>query len=46
MKPPEAELKKRLTPMEFEVTQACGTEPPCTGKYSNHEGKGMYHCVV
>ncbi|MGQ0535152.1 MAG: peptide-methionine (R)-S-oxide reductase MsrB, partial [Methanobacteriota archaeon] len=37
---------KRLTPMEFEVTQACGTEPPFTGKYWNHEGKGMYHCVV
>ena len=27
-KPPAAELKNKLTSEQYEVTQACGTEPP------------------
>lgn len=45
-KPSDAELKKRLSPIEYEVTQQCGTEPPFTGKYWNHKGDGVYHCLV
>lgn len=45
-KPSGPDLKKRLSPMEFEVTQHCGTEPPFTGKYWDHKAKGTYHCVV
>jgi len=32
--------------MEYEVTQCSATEPPFTGKYWDHKGKGRYLCVV
>jgi peptide-methionine (R)-S-oxide reductase len=44
--PNDAELKKRLTPMEYEVTQCSATERPFTGKFWDHKGVGMYKCVV
>jgi len=41
------ELKKRLTPIEFHVTQESGTERPFTGKYWNHfEQSGIYQCLI
>ena len=33
-KPPEAELKKKLTPLQFEVTQQAGTERAFSGAVS------------
>ena len=39
-------LKIRLSPIQFYVTQQKGTEKPFTGEYWNFFGKGMYHCVV
>lgn len=41
----EAEWKKKLSAEEFKVLRQCGTEPPFSGKYWNHKGKGTYHCA-
>jgi peptide-methionine (R)-S-oxide reductase len=40
------ELRNRLTPEQFYVTQQKGTEAAFTGKFWNHHEKGMYRCVV
>ncbi len=40
------ELKKRLTPQQYEVCVFKGTEQPFQNKYWNHHGVGKYHCVV
>lgn len=42
----DAQLKQRLSPMEYDVTQCSATEPPFTGKFWDHKGVGMYKCVV
>lgn len=42
----EEELRARLTPMQYEVTQEKGTERAFTGEYWDNHAKGMYHCVV
>lgn len=42
----DAELKSRLSKMEYDVTQCSATEPPFTGKYWNHKGVGDYMCIV
>jgi peptide-methionine (R)-S-oxide reductase len=41
----DAEWRAALTPEQFAVARMCGTEPPFTGKYWNHEGRGVYRCV-
>jgi peptide-methionine (R)-S-oxide reductase len=43
---PKEELKKKLTPEQYRITQECGTEAPFTGKYWDNHETGMYHCVV
>ncbi|XP_055386388.1 methionine-R-sulfoxide reductase B1 [Condylostylus longicornis] len=40
------ELRKRLTPMQYEVTQNAGTERPFSGAYDKHFEKGVYQCIV
>lgn len=40
------ELRKRLTPMQYQVTQEAGTERPFTGKYNKVYDKGVYKCIV
>lgn len=40
------ELRARLTPQQFEVTQNAATEPAFTGIYNSHKGDGVYRCVV
>lgn len=42
----EQELRKRLTPEQYAVTQEAATEPPFTGVYWNHHANGEYRCVV
>jgi peptide-methionine (R)-S-oxide reductase len=41
----DGEWKQQLSPEQYYVTRQCGTEPPFTGKYWNHKGKGVYKCV-
>jgi peptide methionine sulfoxide reductase msrA/msrB len=45
-KPGQAELHTRLTPMQFHVTQECGTEPPFQNAYWNEHRDGIYVDVV
>lgn len=40
------QLKEKLTPLQYHVTQEAGTERPFTGKYNKHYEKGTYVCVV
>ncbi|MGH8130849.1 MAG: peptide-methionine (R)-S-oxide reductase MsrB [Steroidobacteraceae bacterium] len=45
-KPNEAELRARLTPEQYRVTQEQGTEPAFTGEDYHNKRTGMYLCVV
>ncbi|MDE5831867.1 MAG: peptide-methionine (S)-S-oxide reductase MsrA [Desulfovibrio sp.] len=40
------DLKTRLSPMEYHVTQENGTEPPFTGKYWQTDEPGLYVDIV
>ena len=42
----DAELKKKLTPEQYQVLIQKGTEPPFSGKYLDHNDKGMYTCAI
>lgn len=46
VKVPDAELKKRLTPLQYEVTQHKATERAFTGEYWNSHDSGIYECIV
>ncbi|HEX4377677.1 MAG TPA: peptide-methionine (R)-S-oxide reductase MsrB [Steroidobacteraceae bacterium] len=43
--PTDNELKEKLSPLQYQVTQNKGTEPAFTGKYAHNKEKGVYHCV-
>ncbi len=45
-KPSEQELRKRLTPMQYEVTQREGTEPPFQNEHWDNKRTGIYVDVV
>jgi len=40
------ELRGRLTPVEFQVTQEKHTERPYSNKFYKHHEKGTYHCKI
>jgi peptide methionine sulfoxide reductase msrA/msrB len=42
----KAELKQKLTPEQYRVTQEAGTEAPFTGEFWNSKGDGIYVDVV
>jgi peptide-methionine (R)-S-oxide reductase len=41
----EEEWKMELSPEQFKILRECGTEPPFSGEYVNHKGKGIYVCA-
>src|SRR5574344_2087702 len=40
-----AEWQAQLSPEAFYVTRQSGTERPFSGKYNDHNEKGIYRCV-
>lgn len=42
----EEEIKKKLTPEQYNVLREKGTERPFTGKYVHEHAEGKYACVV
>ena len=44
--PADAELRERLSPEQYEVTQHKGTERAFTGEYWDCHDDGVYRCVV
>jgi peptide methionine sulfoxide reductase msrA/msrB len=45
-KPSDQELKKALNPLQYEVTQREGTEPPFRNDYWNNKRPGIYVDVI
>lgn len=46
MKKNSEELKQKLTPIQYEVTQNNGTEPPFRNEYWNEERDGLYVDII
>jgi methionine-R-sulfoxide reductase len=46
IKPSDRELRERLTPEQYHVTQAEGTEPPFRNEYWDNKEPGIYVDVV
>jgi len=42
----DTDLRKKLTPEQYRVTQMCGTEPPFNNEYWNNHRPGIYVDVV
>jgi peptide methionine sulfoxide reductase msrA/msrB len=40
------ELRQRLTPIQYSVTQESGTEPPFRNEFWNHKEEGLYVDIV
>ena len=45
-KPDDAALRKMLTPLQYEVTQKEGTEPPFRNEYDENRRQGIYVDIV
>lgn len=45
-KPADDVLKKKLTPMQYKVTQEDGTEPPFNNEYHDNKKEGIYVDIV
>jgi peptide methionine sulfoxide reductase msrA/msrB len=42
----EKELRSKLTPVQYDVTQQCGTEPPFNNEYWDNKKEGIYVDIV
>jgi len=42
----KTDLRQRLSPIQYAVTQDAATEPPFTGGYWDNHDTGVYRCVV
>jgi peptide methionine sulfoxide reductase msrA/msrB len=42
----DTELRRKLTPIQYKVTQENGTEPPFQNEYWNHKKDGIYVDIV
>ena len=42
----EEELRKKLTPEQYQILREGGTETPFSGKYVNETAAGTYNCRV
>src|SRR5882762_8612702 len=45
-KPDHEQLRSKLDPLQFAVTQQCGTEPPFRNEYWDNKKPGIYVDVV
>lgn len=45
-KPDDATLKKTLSPLQYDVTQKEGTEPPFNNAYDHNKQEGIYVDIV
>lgn len=45
-RPSDEELRERLTPLQYDVTQNAGTERAFTGTYWDTKTPGTYKCIV
>lgn len=45
-KKPSDQLQNKLTPLQYDVTQRCGTEKPFDNEYWNNEKAGIYVDIV
>ena len=45
-KPDDVTLKKTLSPLQYEVTQKEGTEPPFNNEYDHNRREGIYVDIV
>lgn len=46
LKPDDAALRRKLTPLQYQVTQKEATEPPFQNEYWNNEREGIYVDIV
>ncbi|GAB6178819.1 hypothetical protein JCM14036_01380 [Desulfotomaculum defluvii] len=44
--PDKQEIKKKLTPIQYNVTQENGTEPPFNNQFWDHKEQGIYVDIV
>lgn len=44
--PPDAEVKKRLSPLQYQVTRKEGTEPPFDNPYWDNKTPGIYVDII
>ena len=41
----DAEWRRQLSPMAYQVSRQAGTEAPYSGEYERNHADGIYHCI-